>query len=861
MFIFHEISLLIKSLFCCSREKSSSVVHEQQRLSHRQAEILGTLNKLAADVSSFKYSLVHVVDENPSKLDHRRQAIAESIWSSEGISSRLQLSTIGAHLASDEVGNWNGAQDTALQASNQTDRYASRLLNRQETESEFYVKAIVDSLRFQGVKHREDAIPEAYTRTFQWVFERPPQSSPRGPWTELPRWLEQSVDDVYWITGKAGAGKSTMMKFLTTHPKTIEHLRKWSCGQQLILASFYFWNAGSSELQKSQTGLLRTLLLQCIEQMPSLAPKICPRRWAWFKIFGATDVNQVPQWSWGELVECFSALLLLSAKNNRFKLALFIDGLDEFTGDHQKLIDFVKLFYRRRGTKVIISSRPWNMFKDAFSATPSLRMEEFTSRDVEAFVNGEFNQTQGFHELRQAYPVEANRLTQGIVDKAQGVFLWVSVVVRALCEGLTEGDNLGELQALLNMLPTDLSQLYQRIWRSIKPQYIAQTAKLFQIRINAKTLLDVTTLHLADMEWEEALGYQMAEITGEKRDHIIRTMSRRLDSRTRGLLEVTKDGQVDYLHRSVRDWTETSWQDICAEADPDFDPHLALLQAFSVQVANPKIWENSSLHLPVEAFWSRTSMCLFHAASVRDEPGRVDALVKIMDRLDRELGALSTSFVDGSGYTLYRDRTNASLVADSAADLPHWSNTQYTMSPGQPVCTFAGLAAKWAILPYVRAAIATTKKPKLSDPQQLPVLSCAVLGFDHFARPDVLDIVERYCPLIDPAIRLEVVRIILDTRDVADKWTKKKRKKSSSGHENDDVRDLLGEVVQKRDFFRSISNADAKVRTYWEDVAELLGEYVARQDVMQAQQPSRGKKTRPSFPLLFQSFARLARKA
>jgi len=75
--------------------------------------------------------------------------------------------------------------------------------------------ALSRTLKFSAMHHREEAIPKAYEDTFKWIFEDPRKYGEDGRWSSFPRWLESSENDVCWITGKAGSGKSTLMKFMT----------------------------------------------------------------------------------------------------------------------------------------------------------------------------------------------------------------------------------------------------------------------------------------------------------------------------------------------------------------------------------------------------------------------------------------------------------------------------------------------------------------------------------------------------------------------------------------------------------------------------------------------------------------------
>lgn len=62
------------------------------------------------------------------------------------------------------------------------------------------------------MEDREEKIATAHSKTFQWVFEGSRNGSAQH-WSCLKTWLE-SNEQLYWITGKAGSGKSTLMKFI-----------------------------------------------------------------------------------------------------------------------------------------------------------------------------------------------------------------------------------------------------------------------------------------------------------------------------------------------------------------------------------------------------------------------------------------------------------------------------------------------------------------------------------------------------------------------------------------------------------------------------------------------------------------------
>lgn len=58
-----------------------------------------------------------------------------------------------------------------------------------------------------------------------------------------------------------------------------------------------------------------------------------------------------------------------------------------------------------------------------------------------------------------------------IVSRAQGVFLWVFLVVRSLVQGLTNADRITDLERRLRSLPTDLETYFRHMLDTIEDVY------------------------------------------------------------------------------------------------------------------------------------------------------------------------------------------------------------------------------------------------------------------------------------------------------------------------------------------------------------------------------------------------------
>lgn len=126
----------------------------------------------------------------------------------------------------------------------------------------FAEQVILQSLRFSSIESRQQAISEEHSKIFSWIFNETST-------TKFVDWL-RGDEGVYWISGKPGSGKSTLIKFVAEHDQTRRHLQAWAGHKKLVTANFYFWNASTHNSQKSQRGLLRTILYEILRQCPEL---------------------------------------------------------------------------------------------------------------------------------------------------------------------------------------------------------------------------------------------------------------------------------------------------------------------------------------------------------------------------------------------------------------------------------------------------------------------------------------------------------------------------------------------------------------------------------------------------------------
>jgi hypothetical protein len=458
-------------------------------------------------------------------------------------------------------------------------------------------RIILESLQYPHMGERYLRVEKAHKDTFRWIFNDPrPQDR---PWNSFTDWL-RCGKGIYWICGKAGSGKSTLMRFLYDHESTRKMLSSWSDTIRLDLAGFFFWNSGTAE-QKSQIGLLRSLLHEILSRQRDLIPYVLPDQWR-DEFVSPSAYLQEFNWSVETMIPAFERL----AEQKNVRICVFIDGLDEYEGDPDGrfggMLDLLAKISAYGNIKLCVSSRPWLVFEDAFEFTPKLRLQDLTFDDIENYVTDKLKMQARMKQLSAVKAKEADDLVQELVQKACGVFIWVKLVVGSLLDGLTNRDRISDLRIRLRALPSGIEELYSHMFQHHIPSiYHEQASRLFQIFRAAREhtyrkMEDVylVTLAFADEEDDTAsLETEIGPWSGEDLSLRCDEAKCRLKSRCGGLLEVFDDqvgpldATIQYLHRTVRDFLERPdiWSMLLKRTECSrFSPKVALLQSYILQL-------------------------------------------------------------------------------------------------------------------------------------------------------------------------------------------------------------------------------------------------------------------------------------
>lgn len=354
---------------------------------------------------------------------------------------------------------------------------------------------------------------------------------------EYVRWL--ALDNApdrqgfFWIKGKPGSGKSTLMKFALTEIKN-------SAADSIVLS--FFFNARGADLEKTTLGLYRSILVQLLashinEEQLSEAVK-------------STSIRVRPQLEWNRqlLQDLLAHLLRLACPR---KLIFIVDALDECAEDEVR--DMIAFFEKisedaapeTHPYRVLFASRHYPHITVRQSVEVILQDQEGHSHDIDKYLSSQLKIVRG----KQAREIKAE-----IRDRACGIFMWVVLVVQILnkISDRGQGRNLQKrLRERLQEIPSDLNELFRNILTR-DCEDLDEMKLCLQWILYSNRPLKREELYFAiwsGLEPEESLMYNPDRDPAEAVDRFILSSSK-------GLAEVTKsrDHKVQFIHESVRDF-------------------------------------------------------------------------------------------------------------------------------------------------------------------------------------------------------------------------------------------------------------------------------------------------------------------
>jgi hypothetical protein len=335
---------------------------------------------------------------------------------------------------------------------------------------------VFERLKFEELDDRLHSVSAPHEGTLEWAFDD--QQTDEGGVLE---WLgNQRGENLFWITGRPGAGKTTLMKNLFRNDRIFDYLEAWSGHAPGITSGFFFWNCGT-ELQKSGLGLLRSLLYESLQDMIygpleqdlAIIQRLFADRWEQFRSYG----GGLSSLTYIELRRAFDLLISDASK----KFLFMIDGLDEID-EASDLVDVIPLLTssaKRENVKILVSSRPSPAFQEAFEKRPRLWVDDHTTNDVQTYILHHFSHDESLLKLRgnTVVPEELD-IVSLLSSTSDGIFLWGILATKFLLQELTGNDNFTTLQNRAEMLPSDLDELLMHIMSNFEPTDLEQAWKI-----------------------------------------------------------------------------------------------------------------------------------------------------------------------------------------------------------------------------------------------------------------------------------------------------------------------------------------------------------------------------------------------
>ncbi|KAK7531761.1 uncharacterized protein J3D65DRAFT_606826 [Phyllosticta citribraziliensis] len=373
---------------------------------------------------------------------------------------------------------------------------------------------LLSTLEAPELFERDRYIADPQSSTFQWLMD-----GSHPPFVNFLR----GDDTLFWIVGKAGSGKSTLMKSLLKHPALRTHLDVWSPGEPYAIASFFFHQQGH-HLQNSLEGLLKSLLSQLLRQVPEFL-QILQRH-----------NHRSGSWTVKELRDAFRECMAEIPPMTR--IFLCIDALDEYISTEQRPASSSSVGFQKNNqleialflgnlaregqrVKICVSGRPYEEFRAEFDSAHCLRLHDFTGTDILTYIDEGFHGIQDSHwrwtafadeysEVRQTFlnPSSVRELVrEAIFQRSSGIFLWVKLVVARLRDQVWRGCPLSQLIDSLDK-QNDLEGLIESMWGNVPKEsreqglvYIYMLQKSLGRRTSSEEYLNLASFPTMQQRW------------------------------------------------------------------------------------------------------------------------------------------------------------------------------------------------------------------------------------------------------------------------------------------------------------------------------------------------------------------------
>lgn len=277
--------------------------------------------------------------------------------------------------------------------------------------------------------------------SYAWITEK----------DEFVEWRESQQNQLLWIRGDPGKGKTMLMCGIIDELSPSTRLQDETSS---TLLSFFFCQATDAQINNA-TSLLRGLIYMLVDQRPSLISHVRKR----YDLAGKQlfeDRN-----AWVALSEIFSSIL---NDPNLDMAYIIIDALDECTTGLDLLLDFIidKSAAHPRA-KWIVSSRNWPMIQERLAmAVCNVPLHLELNKDAISAAVGAYveHKIESLAKLKRYDNKTKQTVAEYLLSNARDTFLWVALVCHELARPEVRRYN---TLSTLRKFPPELSKLYRQM--------------------------------------------------------------------------------------------------------------------------------------------------------------------------------------------------------------------------------------------------------------------------------------------------------------------------------------------------------------------------------------------------------------
>ena len=241
------------------------------------------------------------------------------------------------------------------------------------------------------------------------------------------------------------------MNFIANSKKTEQLVGGHPERHWIIVRHFFDFRAGKG-IANSFEGFLRPLAMQIIADSAQAGFEISSLR----KTLGIDKSPTTNHQKLSITVPNLQQAVLQVLQRAVQSVLLMIDGLDEYEGDKNSLVRFIRNL-ASSNRRVCVASRPENPLPSLFKDVPTIRMQDCNSEAIETYCHHRLSVASTDSNVAEAWAKQ-------IAHRSAGVFLWARFAVDEIIEGMESGLKLdsGRIKTDLDAIPDELGEIYAR---------------------------------------------------------------------------------------------------------------------------------------------------------------------------------------------------------------------------------------------------------------------------------------------------------------------------------------------------------------------------------------------------------------